>query len=101
MSALRASFVCLRPCPDLTVGKDHPFTLAVLTRLARLLLDGKGDFRGAEDLFRQLHSVFERTMGSDHASTLVSLNNAAFAVYRQRDLERAEALFRALIVAYE
>ena len=59
-----------------TLGKDHPDTLVSVNNLANLL-QAKGDYAGAEPLYRRVLEAQERTLGKEHPDTLTSVNNLA------------------------
>ena len=54
-----------------TLGKEHPNTLTSLNNLAGLL-NAKGDYAGAEPLYRRVLEARERTQGKEHPDTLIS-----------------------------
>jgi len=75
------------------LGVDHPSTATSLNNLA-LLLNDKGDYEGAEPLFRRALEIREKVLGVDHPETAMSLNNLAALLYAKGDYEGAEPLFR-------
>ena len=73
------------------VGRDHPDTATSLNNLAALLQD-KGDYEGAEPLYRRALDICERVLGKDHPDTATSLNNLAGLLHDKGEYEGAEPL---------
>jgi tetratricopeptide (TPR) repeat protein len=57
-----------------TLGPNHPDTAAALNDLA-LLLKEKGDYDGAEPLYRRALAIREKALGPNHPDTAHSLTN--------------------------
>ncbi|TFH39353.1 MAG: tetratricopeptide repeat protein [ANME-2 cluster archaeon] len=75
------------------LGKEHPDTLGSVNNLAGLLYS-KGDYEGAEPLFRRALEASERVLGKDHPDTLTSVNNLAALLDSKGDYKGAEPLYR-------
>jgi tetratricopeptide (TPR) repeat protein len=78
------------------LGADHPNTAIALDNL-ELLLDAKGDYKGAEPLYRRRLETAERINGPDHPDTALSLNRLAIlhrrlGKYDEAELESRRAL---------
>ena len=63
------------------------------------LLARKGDYAGAEPLFRRVLESHRRVSGPEHPDTLVYLNNLAVLLKMKGDYANAEALFRRALEA--
>jgi tetratricopeptide (TPR) repeat protein len=82
-------------------GMEHPSTLTSVNNLAALL-QGKGDYAGAEPLFRRALDASERMLGAEHSDTIISVNNlAALLMEGKGDYAGAEPLFRRALTARE
>jgi tetratricopeptide (TPR) repeat protein len=81
------------------LGPEHPETLISLNNLANLLVS-RGDFAGAEPLYRRALETNERVLGRRHPNTLMSLFNFALHRARSGDFERAETLARSAFAGY-
>ena len=66
-----------------------------------ILLKGKGDIAGAEELYRRALEGRERILGPEHPDTLTSVYNLARLREKQGDLVEAEVLFRRELQGYE
>jgi len=58
------------------------------------VLRDKGDYAGAEPLFRRALEGFERVLGPEHPDTLASVNNPAALLDSKGDYPGAEPLCR-------
>ena len=58
------------------------------------LLKSKGDYEGAEPLYRRALEVRERTLGEEHPDTLTSVNHLGLLLKSKGDYEGAEPLYR-------
>ena len=61
----------------------------------------RGDYAGAEPLFRRALVGFERALGPEHPTTLGSVNNLAYLLERMGDYAGAEPLYRRAVCALE
>jgi tetratricopeptide (TPR) repeat protein len=65
-----------------------------------LLLEAKGDYAGAESLYRRALAIREQALGPEHPDTAASLNGLASLLWAQGDDAGAEPLYRrALAIA--
>jgi tetratricopeptide (TPR) repeat protein len=71
-----------------------------LNELASLLHD-KGDYDGAEPLYRRALAIREKVLGVQHPSTATSLNNLAALLYYKGDYDGAEPLYRRALAIRE
>ncbi len=78
----------------------HPDTLTALNNLA-FLLDSKGDYSGAEPLYRRALEGRERVLGRDHPDTLTSVSNLAGLLENKGDYAGAELLYRRALEGQE
>lgn len=83
------------------LGKDHPDTATSLNNLAELLCN-KGDYSGAEPLYRRALAIYEKDLGPEHPNVATVQENMA-GMYRKmgRDkeaeiLEKKAARIRAI-----
>ena len=65
------------------------------------LLESKGDYDGAEPLYRRALEARERVLGREHPDTLASVNNLAALLYSKGDYDGAEPLYRRALEARE
>ena len=56
------------------LGKEHPFTFTSMHNLANVL-DGRGKYEEAEQLYRQVLEGFEKVLGKEHPETQKSRDN--------------------------
>ena len=75
------------------LGRDHPDTANSLNNLAGLLQD-KGEYEGAEPLFRRALDIRERVLGRDHPDTARSLNNLALLLQVKGEYEKAGPMYK-------
>ncbi len=75
------------------LGPDHPDTLGHVCNLAGLLSD-KGDYAGAEKLYRRALAGREKVLGPDHPDTLSSAYYLARQLFAKGDYAGAERLHR-------
>jgi hypothetical protein len=61
------------------------------------LLKDKGDYAGAEPLYRRALKGLERVLGPEHPNTLIIVNNLAFLLNIRGDFAGAESLHRRAI----
>jgi tetratricopeptide (TPR) repeat protein len=64
-------------------------------------LESKGDFGGAEPLFREALAIAEKSLGPDHPDTAGALNNLATLLEAKGDYDGAEPLFRTALTICE
>ena len=63
------------------------------------LLQAKGDYAGAEPLYRRALAIDEKALGSDHPGLAIDLNNLALLLQAKGDDAGAEPLYqRALAI---
>ena len=79
---------------------EHPDTLSSVNNLGILLSD-KGDYVGAEALFRRAVEGREKALGAEHPDTLNSVNNLGILLSDKGDYDGAEVLFRRALEGYE
>jgi tetratricopeptide (TPR) repeat protein len=72
---------------------DHPSVATGLNNLA-VVLKAKGDYAGAEPLFRQSLEIREKALGPNHPETADSLYNLADLFDARGDYADAEPLYR-------
>jgi tetratricopeptide (TPR) repeat protein len=65
------------------------------------MLESKGDYAGAEPLYRRALEASERGLGSEHPDTLGKVNDLAFLLQRRGDDAGAETLHRRALEARE
>ena len=82
------------------MGPDHPDTATDLDNLAWLLED-KGDYAGAEPLYRSALAIRKKALGPDHPDTATSLNNLAGLLEDMGDYAGAEPLYRRALAIFE
>jgi nephrocystin-3 len=82
------------------LGAEHPNTLTSILRLGNLLYS-KGDYKGAEPLYRWALRGFEKALGAEHPHTLMSVNNLGNLLKGRGDYEGAEPLLRQALEARE
>ena len=82
------------------LGPEHPDTLTSVNDLA-LLLYNKGDYAGAEPLFRRALEASDCVLGLEHPDTLKSVNNLAGLLQNKGDYAGAERLYRRALEASE
>ncbi len=73
--------------------REHPGMATTLNNLAGLLRS-KGDYEGAEPLYRRALEISEKVLGREHPDTARSLNNLAELLRSKGDYEGAEPLYR-------
>ena len=82
------------------LGGEHPDTLTIVNNLAFLLFR-KGDYAGAQPLYKQALRASERVLGAEHPDTLGSVNNLALLLQSQGDYAGAQTLYERAIEARE
>ncbi len=75
------------------LGAEHPDVASSLNNLA-LLLDAKGDYAGAEPLYREALAMRRKLLGAEHPKVAASLNNLAALLHESGDYAGAEPLCR-------
>lgn len=80
------------------LGVDHEDTLESLIACG-LLLGMRGDWPGAERLYREALEGCRRLLGGNHVKTVDALNNLAIAIARQGRYTEAEPLYRASVAS--
>jgi len=75
-------------------------TASCLNNLAMLLKD-KGDYNGAEPLYRRALAIYEKALGAQHPHTATSLNNLAELLDNKGDYNGAEPLYRRALAITE
>ena len=78
---------------DEAIGNDHLDIVTNLNDQAELLRS-KGDYAGAEPLYRRALAIREKVLGKEHQDTARSLNNLAGLLYKKGDYTGAEPLYR-------
>ncbi len=73
------------------LGAEHPHTLRSVNNLAALL-ESKGDYGGAEPLFRRALEARERVLGAEHPNTLNSLQMLADLLGKTGETEAARTM---------
>jgi tetratricopeptide (TPR) repeat protein len=79
---------------------EHPDTLGSVNNLGNLLR-AKGDYEGAEALYRRALEGFEKVLGVEHPDTLLSVNSLGNLLYSKGDNEGAELLYRRGLAGFE
>lgn len=80
-------------------GNEHLVTASAMNTLGKALKK-RGDFRGAEAMFRDSLAIRERLLGPVHRDVAISLNNLAVTYQELGDYTRAESLhLRSLAIA--
>ena len=82
------------------MGPDHPTTIASVCGLA-WLLRCKGDWAGAEPLYRRALDARQRILGAEHPETLAVMNSLAFLLQATHRFAAAEPLYRRTLNAKE
>ncbi len=82
------------------LGPEHPDTLNSVNSLGNLL-SGKGDYAGAEALYRRALAGYEKALGAEHLNTLMSVNNLGVLLSDKGDYAGAEAFYRRALAGYE
>jgi tetratricopeptide (TPR) repeat protein len=77
------------------LGREHPLTLTVLQRLAERLVVSRQNAAAAA-LLEKIHDGRIRALGANHPDTLESGHLLAWALFGNRDLDRAEQVRRRL-----
>jgi tetratricopeptide (TPR) repeat protein len=104
-SGFYGGFTELLMCRSLDVrnqslGSEHPKTLSSMNNLGVLLSD-KGDYDGAEALYRRVFAGYKKVLGADHPDTLASMNNLGVLLSDKGDYDGAEVLYRRVFAGYE
>ena len=81
-------------------GADHLRTAESLDDLGSLLFD-KGDYEGAEPLYRRALAITEKAQGFDGPDTGMRLNNLGLLLSDKGDYEGAELLLRRALAISE
>ena len=69
----------------------------MVSLIGLLLLQSKGDYNGAEFLYRRALEVCERSLGKDHPSTKITCGNLAWSLILQGKAEEAKnSIYKAL-----
>jgi len=63
--------------------------------------EDKGDYAGAESVFRRALAIGEKAQGPNHPATALSLNNLAELLAAKGDCAGAELLFRRALAIRE
>ena len=66
-----------------------------------LLLKEKGDYAGAEPLYRRALAIDEKALGPDHPDVAIDLNNLAVLLKTKGDYAGAEPLYRRALATNE
>jgi nephrocystin-3 len=82
------------------LGLEHPKTLSSACSLGTLLKQ-KGDYDGAEALYRRALDGYEKALGSEHPDTLMCVNNIGLLLSNKSDYEGAEPLLRRALEGYQ
>src|SRR5947209_4891252 len=82
------------------LGPDHPSVASGLNNLA-LLLKAKGDYAGAEPLYRRALAIDEKALSSDHPDAATHLANLASLLRAKGDYGGAEPLYRRALTIKE
>ena len=72
-------------------GMQHSDTLGSVNNLGNLLSD-KGDYEGAEALYRRALAGYEKALGAEHPDTLKSAYGLGLTLLRRRKCAEAEPL---------
>ena len=75
------------------IGPEHPIFAVHLTNLASLLAD-KGDWRGAEELYRRSLAIRRKALPVGHPHTAYSLLGLGQVLTVKRDVAAAEPMLR-------
>ena len=84
----------------ITLGVEHPDTLASLNNLAALYRKRRR-YREAEPLFKRVMDVQRRLQGEHHSLTLLAATNLAGVYAGMGRLQVAESLYRKTLDGYE
>ena len=79
---------------------EHPDTLGSVNNLG-YLLRSKGDYDGAEALYRRALEGQEKALGPDHPATMISVNDLAVLLAEKGDYAGAEPLYRRVLEGEE
>ena len=79
-------------------GKEHPDTLRSVNGLANVF-NGKGDYAGAEALYRRCLETCERTLGKEHPDTARTAYNFSLLQHRQNKPHEALPLAEEAVAA--
>src|SRR5215470_2780458 len=90
---------CTAAIQENVLGGDLD-TATSLNNLA-VLLSAKGDYAGAERLYRRALAIREKVLGPEHPDTAESLNGLAAVLYSKGDYTGAEALYRRALAIQE
>ena len=66
------------------LGAEHPDTLGIVNNLGDLLSE-KGDYDGAEALYRRALEGREKALGAEHPDTRQTLTNLRFVQKQIKD----------------
>ncbi|MCJ1270540.1 hypothetical protein MMC22_010437 [Lobaria immixta] len=72
-------------------GKDAPMVLSKMTTVADCLIE-QDKLKEAENILQICRTLQEKTLGSNHLDTLMSMNNLSVVLVEQRSLDEAEEL---------
>ncbi|KAF2198292.1 kinesin light chain [Delitschia confertaspora ATCC 74209] len=75
------------------LGKEHPSTLASMSKVARALWS-QGKYTEAEKMDRETLKLREKVLGKEYPDTLTSMNNLALALSNQGKYAEAEKMDR-------
>merc|ERR1711871_799943 len=83
------------------MGAQGNSTIVRQASVKALLLQAQGKLEEVEPLFRRVLEVSERALGTEHPSTLSSVNNLATLLQAQGKFAEAEPLYRRALEARE
>jgi CHAT domain-containing protein len=83
------------------LGPAHPRTALDLLKLALVYDEQGGRYSEQEQLIKRALDIDEKTLGSEHPSTVTSVNNLAYLYYRLGRYEEAEPLFKRALTLRE
>jgi tetratricopeptide (TPR) repeat protein len=81
-------------------GPEHLYTLSLVNSLGNLLCK-KGDYDGAEAMYRRALEAGEKLLGPEHSYMLSLGNNFGNLLYSKGDYDGAEAMYRRALEAGE
>ncbi|MFO0635968.1 MAG: serine/threonine-protein kinase [Nannocystaceae bacterium] len=80
-------------------GDDHPGTAGAVGAVG-IVLDRRGDLRGALQWYERSHAAFARVLGEDNPRTADMLTNVAVAALELGDIERGISLLQRALAAH-
>jgi tetratricopeptide (TPR) repeat protein len=79
---------------DRSHGAEHPKTLKLMFELGDLFLHRKDEgFSEAYKILKQVYDSQSKSLGEDHADTLISAINLGYLLHNFREFNKAEELF--------